>query len=492
MDTHILDATFKKLGRKNPAAKYQNVFKNPENRNEVVDFLDEKLQDFIRNEDWYLDNKLEWNIIHSIRIAGEIRAEQCIDALIRIMNMVIEMEDSYICNATASALENLADPAFEKLYSQYMKTQSNDDSNEIWLSILAASKRKDKRLRDLLTEHFKTDPVWAIHFMVQTEDRFFVPQIKAFVETAAASINRRGINPFEMGVRFEYPEVDDYINTREELILLETGYQPLSEEFDKAVEDLDTRLIKNIDPSVIRKKRELINEIKSLKGADIERHFFRITEMALRQTLAEGHTQVHLGRIVAILIAAHTHPEILSFSIIYRKIFAFFKLNTGNENLVRQFNNTIMELWNHLLDSQPPEEYAFLDIKGVSSIRDYIEERCDELRDYLGTLLCHGKLDKLKYATDSQKSIEYFQSALSVWEKLHRAPDQIVTLEDFAKTQVLFLWELINVLKSLETLKREERISKGESAPGASFSAPGRNDPCPCGSGKKYKHCCMN
>ncbi|NLC12895.1 MAG: hypothetical protein GX768_02455, partial [Chloroflexi bacterium] len=20
----------------------------------------------------------------------------------------------------------------------------------------------------------------------------------------------------------------------------------------------------------------------------------------------------------------------------------------------------------------------------------------------------------------------------------------------------------------------------------------GRNDPCPCGSGKKYKHCCIN
>ncbi|NUQ01453.1 MAG: SEC-C domain-containing protein, partial [Armatimonadetes bacterium] len=21
-------------------------------------------------------------------------------------------------------------------------------------------------------------------------------------------------------------------------------------------------------------------------------------------------------------------------------------------------------------------------------------------------------------------------------------------------------------------------------------TAPGRNDPCPCGSGRKYKHCC--
>src|SRR5688572_17464939 len=23
------------------------------------------------------------------------------------------------------------------------------------------------------------------------------------------------------------------------------------------------------------------------------------------------------------------------------------------------------------------------------------------------------------------------------------------------------------------------------------MSKPGRNDPCPCGSGKKYKHCCL-
>ena len=27
-------------------------------------------------------------------------------------------------------------------------------------------------------------------------------------------------------------------------------------------------------------------------------------------------------------------------------------------------------------------------------------------------------------------------------------------------------------------------------APGRSIPAPGRNDPCPCGSGKKYKKCC--
>ncbi|MBC2717701.1 MAG: hypothetical protein HF978_20555 [Desulfobacteraceae bacterium] len=25
-----------------------------------------------------------------------------------------------------------------------------------------------------------------------------------------------------------------------------------------------------------------------------------------------------------------------------------------------------------------------------------------------------------------------------------------------------------------------------------SYDKVGRNDPCPCGSGKKYKHCCLN
>jgi len=29
------------------------------------------------------------------------------------------------------------------------------------------------------------------------------------------------------------------------------------------------------------------------------------------------------------------------------------------------------------------------------------------------------------------------------------------------------------------------------SGPAANSQVVGRNDPCPCGSGKKYKHCCM-
>ena len=39
--------------------------------------------------------------------------------------------------------------------------------------------------------------------------------------------------------------------------------------------------------------------------------------------------------------------------------------------------------------------------------------------------------------------------------------------------------------------KQGEYIPVGEVSPYHADKVPGRNDPCPCGSGLKYKHCCM-
>jgi len=37
-----------------------------------------------------------------------------------------------------------------------------------------------------------------------------------------------------------------------------------------------------------------------------------------------------------------------------------------------------------------------------------------------------------------------------------------------------------------------KRLEKTTHVVRKSPDKPGRNDPCPCGSGKKYKNCCMN
>ncbi len=49
-------------------------------------------------------------------------------------------------------------------------------------------------------------------------------------------------------------------------------------------------------------------------------------------------------------------------------------------------------------------------------------------------------------------------------------------------------WE--NVLP--EKRRKEIRKEFGRSTMASSEKAVGRNEPCPCGSGKKYKKCCLN
>ena len=44
--------------------------------------------------------------------------------------------------------------------------------------------------------------------------------------------------------------------------------------------------------------------------------------------------------------------------------------------------------------------------------------------------------------------------------------------------------------QSIERAFKEMPITK-KPEPHRSEPKPGRNDPCPCGSGKKYKHCCL-
>ena len=52
--------------------------------------------------------------------------------------------------------------------------------------------------------------------------------------------------------------------------------------------------------------------------------------------------------------------------------------------------------------------------------------------------------------------------------------------------------DLAKKARSIEDLDAEEELLKNTEKvePIKSDAEPGRNDPCPCGSGKKYKKCC--
>ena len=103
----------------------------------------------------------------------------------------------------------------------------------------------------------------------------------------------------------------------------------------------------------------------------------------------------------------------------------------------------------------------------------------DHLKEGIG-LRGYGQLDPLR---------EYKKEGLSLFEELM---DRMVE----ESLSMLFRFQLVHG-KQEEVPKRKKRDlhlshGDGEKAPTVKREGKkiGRNDPCPCGSGKKYKKCC--
>ena len=99
-----------------------------------------------------------------------------------------------------------------------------------------------------------------------------------------------------------------------------------------------------------------------------------------------------------------------------------------------------------------------IDINWRSHIQ-YLEQ----LRGVVG-LRSYGQRDPL---------VEYKKEAYSLFENL------LYKLKS----------ELVTVLLNLEVVKQKEDPAENGKTKDISFKKIGRNEPCPCNSGKKYKHC---
>jgi len=110
-------------------------------------------------------------------------------------------------------------------------------------------------------------------------------------------------------------------------------------------------------------------------------------------------------------------------------------------------------------------------------------QEMDYLRDSVG-LRAYGQLDPLLQY--QKEAFEYFESLLT-----HIARDM---------TKAMFLTEVVVEQRGVQVADMETGTPMTEAAQdhregrGRTYvrkdRGVGRNDPCPCGSGKKYKKCC--
>lgn len=127
--------------------------------------------------------------------------------------------------------------------------------------------------------------------------------------------------------------------------------------------------------------------------------------------------------------------------------------------------------------------------KLLSDPKEIVEGTVKELADKYETdiLLFTGFLDGINDSLVNSIKLEEIEESSNV--KLEINFEKLYYNMLAAKAEWLYSlpqWDSILTAEKRKEITKEQRLSGTVIKP----KEPGRNDPCPCGSGKKYKKCC--
>ena len=162
---------------------------------------------------------------------------------------------------------------------------------------------------------------------------------------------------------------------------------------------------------------------------------------------------------------------------------------------------TLFEQWKDLIENQTEDtfqefwkEYSDAETKIYSDILDRYDEKIEGTLGELAEkyevrpIIFMGFLDGIDSSLKNSNDFESFDEDSKV--ELEIVPETLFYNMLAAGADYLFSlpqWESIlgeDKMKEIaKEYKKSKTVVKGKKI--------GRNEPCPCGSGKKYKHCCV-
>ncbi len=160
---------------------------------------------------------------------------------------------------------------------------------------------------------------------------------------------------------------------------------------------------------------------------------------------------------------------------------------------------SLYEQWNDILENSTPEQvqaffevyyekerdaYAEILAAGTNKLSGTVAELAAKFN--FETVEMLGFIDGINTSLNAKVELENLEADSNVeldidWEKLYFNMHN-------AKAEWLYTLEQWDGILSLE--KREEIAKAYRDSLQVHVEHIGRNDPCPCGSGKKYKKCC--
>lgn len=230
-------------------------------------------------------------------------------------------------------------------------------------------------------------------------------------------------------------------------------------------------------------KRKLDRESPELKELRIK----------LENIFAELNVEASFGRVIAIILAAYSLPYIIKFDEIFKITMKKDPIFNSDEQ-AREFSQVYMDLWNSVGEAKILKEFDFLYYKPQEMLKEYVKNRIDELNVYLEVIYKYSDKKLSTYDDLSVSAIEIIERTCESLKIMLRDdyPEQHIDIK-YIEEQIRSEWNQMFLINEWQRIQRSKAIKEEFSGRRLEpVKKIGRNDPCPCGSGKKYKHCCMN
>ncbi|HAV61271.1 MAG TPA: preprotein translocase subunit SecA, partial [Verrucomicrobiales bacterium] len=185
----------------------------------------------------------------------------------------------------------------------------------------------------------------------------------------------------------------------------------------------------------------------------------------------------------------------------------FSHLNPGQFAVLQFISERVREAYELKISFENPEHLASIERFTILGAIDKLWQEhlytMDSLRQSIG-LRAHGQRDPLiEYKAEAYKLFDDLMVNIKsdVCHNIFRSASSMLAFENFLKSlpqrtshgqATAFGGQPGPEESAASSVVSEanEAVSKARATPARSGPKVGRNDPCPCGSGKKYKHCC--
>lgn len=193
------------------------------------------------------------------------------------------------------------------------------------------------------------------------------------------------------------------------------------------------------------------------------------------------------------------------------QILDFFEDSLGLRNLIYVLpqQEKGRNIWLRSFYMENPEEILFHLSKNVQNMETAAfsqeeivaagETPWMDLSQWITSDLKHWMVDKMKYSAGEMRSVLLYLWSSHQYEcnessllatVVNGRLDSKAELKEAIECLISFLNDIPQWVLLGNSAKEVSRQSIAARQPYMADSKVGRNDPCPCGSGKKYKHCC--